>query len=515
MGIRLKQADLLPDVDLQEHQQRLSDEAAKEPLRKLLIHALGSGKTLTSIAAAERRGEPYTAITPAAVRPTFKSEQKKFTTGDLPSDVMSYSQLALGHRPKYPNTLIFDEAHRLRNPKAQSTQQAQALASQAKQLIMLSGTPIVNEPSDLAVPMSMLTGKNITPKEFTNRYVEETPKGTGILSRLVGETPHMEIGVARKEELKKLLRGHVDWHQPDKPVVPIQREDIPVEMSPEQSHLYRAMWNKLPFYLRWKLQHNYPVTSAELQRAQTFLTGPRQVSLSPYPFMGKETDPIAAFNQSTKLQRAHEELQKHLTDPRSKALIFSNFIDAGLTPYAAKLRESGVPHAVFHGGLNDKERKELVDNYNTGKIRAALIGPSGTEGLSFKGTQLIQQLDPYWNPIRGKQSEGRGLRFDSHTGLPEDLQNVKIQRYISRQPLGWINSLLSGIGFDQSAKQKATDDYLQSLEVRKQELNQKFMDLLKEVGTPQQKTAATGIRRFAAANPKRVHGLIDFGVTVP
>jgi superfamily II DNA or RNA helicase len=507
-----KLADLLPDVALQEHQQRLSEEAEKAPLRKLLVHALGSGKTLTAIAAAERRGDPYTAITPAAVRPTFKGEQQKFTTGGLPSDVMSYSQLALGNQPKHTDTLVFDEAHRLRNPKAQSTQNAMAAARQAKQLLMLSGTPIVNEPSDLAVPMSMLTGKNITPKEFTKRYVEETPRGTGILSRLTGEKPRMEIGVARRDELKKLLQGHVDWHQPDKPVVPIQREDIHVEMGPEQSRLYRAMWNKLPFYLRWKLQHDYPVTSSELQRAQTFLTGPRQVSLSPYTFMGKDTDPLAAFGQSTKLQRAHEELSKHLKDPRSKALIFSNFIDAGLTPYAAKLKESGIPHAVFHGGLNDRDRKQLVDDYNVGKIRAALIGPSGTEGLSFKGTQLIQQLDPYWNPIRGRQAEGRGLRFDSHTGLPEDLQNVKIQRYVSRQPLGWGSSLLHNIGFDQSGQQKATDDYLQSLENRKQDLNQKFMDLLKEVGTPQQKTAATAIRRFAAANPERVPGLIEKGL---
>ena len=483
-----KLADLLPDVSLQEHQQRLSDEAAKTPLRKLLVHALGSGKSLTSISAAERRGEPYTAVTPASIRSSFKGEQEKFTDQAVPSDVMSYSQLALGRQPKHLGTLIFDEAHRLRNPTAQSTQHAMKLAPKAKQLLMLTGTPIVNQPSDLATPLSMLTGKKITPQQFTERYVSEHPTGN-ILGRLgvpFADKPKMDIGIANREELKGLLRGHVDWHAPDKPVVPIHREDINVEMSPQQNQLYQAMWKQMPFYTRWKLQHNYPITNEELIRARSFLTGPRQVSLSTLPFMKEQGDPIAAFNQSPKLQRAHEELLKHLKDPRAKALIFSNFIDAGLTPYAAQLKASGIPHGVFSGKLSDRERKKLVDDYNTGKIRAALLGPSGTEGLSFKGTGLVQQLDPYWNPIRGKQSEGRGLRFDSHTGLPEDLQNIKIQRFLSRQPLGLGSSLLNWIGFDQSQKQQATDDYLQAIEARKQGLNQKFMDLLKEVGTQKQ-----------------------------
>lgn len=496
MGIRLKQADLLPDVNLQEHQQRLSDEAAKAPLRKLLVHALGSGKSLTAIAAAERRGEPYTAITPASIRSSFRGEQEKFTNKAVPSEVMSYSQLALGKQPQHLGTLIFDEAHRLRNPTAQSTQQAMQLSSKAKQLLMLTGTPIVNEPSDLATPLSMLTGKKITPKQFTERYVSEH-HGGNILGRLgvpFADKPKVDIGVAHRDELKQLLQGHVDWHQPDKPVVPVHREDINVEMSPEQNQLYQAMWKQMPFYTRWKLQHNYPVTTEELTRARRFLSGPRQVGLSPLPFMGEQGDPLKAFGQSPKLQRAHEELTKHLKDPRSKALIFSNFIDAGLTPYAAKLKASGIPHAIFHGGLTDRERKQLVDDYNVGKIRAALLGPSGTEGLSFRGTQLIQQLDPYWNPIRGKQSEGRGLRFDSHTGLPEDLQNVKVQRFLSRQPLGMGNKLLNWIGFDQSQKQQATDDYLQAMEVRKQELNQKFVDLLKEVGSQHVGTGNTARR---------------------
>jgi superfamily II DNA/RNA helicase len=183
------------------------------------------------------------------------------------------------------------------------------------------------------------------------------------------------------------------------------------------------------------------------------------------------------------MQAAYGRLSETLKDPRAKALIFSNFIDAGLKPYSAGLEKAKIPHGMFHGGLNDAARKQLVDDYNQNKIRVALLGPSGTEGLSFKGTQLIQLLDPHWHPVRPKQSVGRGIRFDSHTDLPADLQNVKVERYLSRLPLGTLDKFMQGAGFDRTNKALATDDRLASIAARKEKLNQKFMDLLKEVGT--------------------------------
>lgn len=479
----IKQADLLPDVTLQPHQQRLADQAAVEPIRKLLIHSLGSGKTLTSIGAAEARKKPYTAIVPAALRPNYHAEQEKWTDESLPSDVMSYTSLARGQPVKYPESLVMDEAQRLRNVGSKQTINAIDAARKAKQVLLLSGTPLVNDPQDLAPLTSILTNKEISPEAFRRRFVQEKQISPGIVRRILGYTPGVEEDIAHPDELKELLKGHVDYYSPDKPVVPTTHEDIPVEMSKDQSHLYRAMWNRLPWVLRWKLRMNYPLSRAELQRMTSFLTGPRQVGLSTMSFMGQNADPYKAFQTSPKLQAAFGALNDTLKDQRTKALVFSNFIDAGLTPYAAGLAKAGVPHGVFHGGLSDEQRKKLVDDYNNNRIRVALLGPSGTEGLSFKGTQLIQQLDPHWQGVRGRQSEGRGLRYDSHWNLPEELQNVKVQRFIAKLPLGFRDRVMSALGFDESDKRRASDDYIRGLAEKKEKLNQKFMTLLKEVGS--------------------------------
>lgn len=478
-----KKADLLPSVATQEHQQQLIDEAEAAPQRKLLYHALGSGKTLSAIGMAEARNKPYLAVTPASIRQNFKNEQEKFTTGNVPSEVLSYTQLAGGHRPQRdPYTLIFDEAQRLRNPATQQSRVAAQMADKARQLIMLSGTPVVNDPSDLAVPLSMLTGNRMTPARFREKFVREKEVSPGIWGRLRGVPMGKEEDIHNANQLKALLKGHVDYYAPPNTTVPVKHEDIHTDMGKEQSQIYKAMWDQLPWHIRWKLKNDFPMNSQELQRSVSFLTGPRQVSLSPYPYM-KEKDPLKAFHMSGKLQHAHTELAKHLQDPRQKALIFSNFIDAGLVPYAAKLQEQGIPHGVFHGGLNDASRKKLVEDFNTGKTRVALLGPSGTEGLSFRGVQLVQVLDPYWNPTRGQQAEGRGLRFDSHSGLPEDLQNIKIQRFVSKMPLGFSDRMLSGVGFDRSQQAAAADTYLEQMSQRKKKLNDKFLHLLQEVGT--------------------------------
>lgn len=490
-----KQADLLPTTKLQPHQQKIHDMAKEGPVRLMMMHALGSGKTLTSLAAAEAAQKPYTAVVPASLRENFKKEQNLFTDMKTPSQVMSYTGVARGDPVNNLGTLIFDEAHRLRNPRSKQTINAQEAANQARNLVLLTGTPIVNEPGDVAPLMSMLRRQSITPEEFTGRYVQERQVQPGLIGRLRGITPGVERDIANEDELKSMLKGHVDYYAPSKPTVPTQFEDHDVEMTPEQTRIYHAMFDKLPWVVRWKLKHDYPLSRDEFLRMQSFMVGPRQVGLSTYPFL-RYKNPHRAFNESAKLQKAMGLLQDKLQDPRTKALVFSNFIDAGLTPYSAALSKAGIPNAMFHGGLSDAQRKKLVDDYNANKIRVALLGPSGAEGLSFKGTQLIQQLDPYWHNVRTRQQQGRGLRFDSHTDIPEDLRNVTVQRFAAKLPLATRDRLLSSIGFNRDFSRVAADDILKNMAARKDKLNQQFVNLLQEVGSTPYRPA-----RAQAAKP--------------
>lgn len=228
---------------------------------------------------------------------------------------------------------------------------------------------------------------------------------------------------------------------------------------------------------------NYPLTTDEARNMQSFMTGLRQVGLSTLPFMKNKKDPQKAFEGSPKLLKAFSNIKEMMSkDPEGKALVFSNFTEAGLSPYQAALDRAGIPAASFTGALSDKQRKQLVDDYNTNKLKVALLGPSGTEGLSFKGTKLVQLLDPHWNTARSSQSEGRALRFDSHDHLAPEDRKVKIERYISRTAPGRLKSLLRWVGAKVDPG-LGTDDFLIMQADKKQKLNEKFLQVLRDVGS--------------------------------
>lgn len=479
----IKFAKMIGGVELQPQQNRIADTGDEDESRMLVYHTLGSGKTLASLAAGDRAGEPMTAITPAAVRPQFEGEHDKYVEGGPDLNVSSYNQLAAGHVQPTP-TMIFDEAHRLRNPGSKQTTQAMNAAEQAKHLYLLSGSPIVNRPQDLAPLMSMLTQNNISPKEFADRYIGKETVYPGLWGTLQGIKPATIPTIKNKSGLMNMLRGHVDYHAPQEPNVDVNTERVETEMSRPQEQLYRSFWNQLPFPLRWKLQRNYPMSQEELTKLTSFLAGPRQVSLSTLPFQRGNADPLKAFNESPMLQAAYSRLQAALQqDPQTRAVVASNFIRAGLEPYAAKLKADNIPYSMFNGSLDDAARKQIVEGYNNGDPRVLLLGPAGSEGLSLKGTRLMQLLDPHWNAARGNQTIGRGARYNSHLHLPPEDRNMQVQRFYSRLPGGWSSWFLKQLYSNPNRwTNEAVDDYLDNMTNRKQELNNEFLKVLQEAG---------------------------------
>jgi hypothetical protein len=478
----IKESDLSPDIQLQPHQQRVKAKVRQQiaetgKARLLLYHGLGSGKGGSSLAALDEIGGEATAVVPAALRENYRKEIAKFQPTNTQINVIS--QDALGAGAPLAENVVTDEVHRLRNP---NSARGRALLDQApnlKSLLLLSGSPIVNQPSDLSPIVSALTGQTITPEQFNERFVRFEDEKPSFLGRLFGSRTK-PLGVRNEEELADLLRGKVDYHAP--PTAPARQdtEDIHVEMSSDQDELYRGMYERLPYFVRKRLESDYPLSPAELSKYTAFLTGPRQVSLSTNTFARGRNDPYRAFRHSPKLQEAFKRMKAQLDqDPQARGLVFANFIDAGLTPYAAALERAGIPHGVFSGSLSDIERKQLVSEINEGKKRVALIGPAGTEGLSFKGTRLIQLLDPHWNDARRRQSIGRGIRHDSHSHLPEDQRNVKVERYFSDPrkvtPLGkflWNYQNRPG-----------ADRILVNASDRKELLNTAFNEFLQRVGS--------------------------------
>jgi superfamily II DNA/RNA helicase len=230
--------------------------------------------------------------------------------------------------------------------------------------------------------------------------------------------------------------------------------------------------------MQYKIKKGLPPSKAEAADLNAFLTGARQAQLSPGVF--QQDVPTTA--SATKQQAAFERLRQSIeANPEHRALVYSNYLDAGLNPYRAMLDKHKIPYAAFTGEMPDFERQQAVRDYNEGKLRALLVSSAGGEGLDLKGTRQIQLLEPHFNAEKLKQVIGRGIRYQSHAGLPEDQRNVSVEQYLSSMPARQgLAKMIMGPA-DMTA-----DQYLHQMGREKEQLNEQLRSLLRN---PRQQVA--------------------------
>lgn len=460
-------------TELKPHQQRVVDRMADPNQTGLVaVHGLGSGKTLTSIAVADKLGLPADVVVPAALQGNYAKELAKHT--DVPPDtnIQSIENVARkGHTALTRPLIIVDEAHRMRN---QGKTQSALMNSGADKRLLLTGSLFYNHPSDMAAPINMAAGSKVLPNnpaEFSGRFIRERYVKPGIFGQIAGKPGEtvVEVNPHEKQHLRELLGKYVDYHPGSTEGFPTREDQvIKVEMSPEQRKIYDHVMKDAPQWVREKILKNLPPTKSEAKQLNSFLTGVRQVSNSTNAY------DIVNTPHEPKVDRAVQELQKLMeTNPEAKAVVYSNFLPSGINPYKQRLDDLKIPYGEFTGQMTKSVRDQLVRDYNENKLKALLLSSAGGEGLDLKGTNLIQLLEPHWNEEKMKQVIGRGIRFKSHDHLPEEQRKVLIQRFLATRPR---------VGMLEKLKLKdpggSVDEYLHSRSQEKEQLNQQFRELL-------------------------------------
>lgn len=455
---------------LQPHQQKAVERALKNNL--ILAHSTGSGKTLTSIAIADALGKPTTVLTPASLVENYKKEINNFKKDGPPIEVISLPTAQL-HNYQIPkgNTLIIDEIHSLRNPSSQRFKYIQQQLANADRVFGLTGTPAYNDIANWAPLINVVAKQNIfplNPSEFKNRYTVEEKTQPSFMDLLLGVKPGSKTKLRNTKDLHNKLSPYVDIFEADIEKPERIDETISVPMSKEQQEVYDYILGKVPYSVRAKVRRNLPPSKTEAKSLNSYLSGVRQVSNT-----AKEFD-TKAEELSPKLKSAVEQIQKHLEEnPELRAFVYSNYLDSGVKPLAKALTEAGISNEIFHGGLSKKQKKELVDKYNSGQLHVLLGTGSASEGLDLKRTNLLQLLEPHFNNARLEQVIGRGIRYKSHEGLPKDKQKVLVQSFESTKRPTWWQKLR---GKDPDT---AVDHYLKSRANEKDELIKQIKDLFK------------------------------------
>lgn len=457
------------------HQQRIIERLKQEDQPGLiLMHGLGSGKTRSSIEAYKSLGLPAEVVLPAALKGNYEKELERWV-GKKPKNVSITSQQEVARKgipeDNYRDKLmIIDEAHRLRN---EDTKLYKALkGSEAKKRVLLTGTPIYNDPSDIAKLINVAAGKTILPErkpEFEKEFIAQKTVFPTLAHRILGVSPGQELSVKNKDYLRAVFKKMIDYHAGNAEGMPeVSKEVVRVPMHEKQQQLYKAMMKELPWYLRMKVSAGLPPDKKELDKLIPFLSGARMISNSTSGFTKDETDVV-----SPKVEQAFKFFKQRMDeDPTYKGLIYSNYLKSGVEPYKKLLEANKIPYGEFTGEINDKVRQQLVRDYNANKLRALIVSSAGGEGLDLKGTRLVQLLEPHFNNEKIKQVIGRAARYKSHEALDPEKRKVLIQSYLSSLNPSMLEKL-------RKKKPVSTDEYLQNLSDEKEKLNEEFIKLIR------------------------------------
>lgn len=470
------------------HQQRVIDKL-KASGGVLVAHGVGSGKTVTSLGAADQLGLDADVIVPAPLAANYDKEMDKHLDARPKGiRVRSYEKAVRDQDVRRDGLVVLDEAQRARNAGTGIAKHVAGPASQAKARLLLTGTPTYNNPTDLGALLNYAAGKEIvpgSPEAFKAKYIGKELEQPGFVNRLLGAKPPERQKVINRDDLIRAATGYVDVHRSGGADFPSrQDEEVDVEMSPKQWDTYRFLEGRMPWLLRRKVQAGLPLSKAESKSLNSFEAGLRQVSNTPRPFDHR----VAIENElehSPKLKRVVEDLvAARKSNPQHRGVIYSNYIEGGLDPISRALKAQNVPHSVFHGGVPKAIKAQMVRDYNEGKIPNLLISASGAEGLDLKGTRSIQEVEPHWNEGRTGQVEGRGIRYQSHSHLPEDQRNVKVMKYYSKPPSSLLNKLFG-------EKNLGIERYIAQSARRKGQLGEELMQAMQEASDkgPLQKQA--------------------------
>lgn len=451
LGILEKLALAELRTDLLPHQQRVVERLRGQP-GVVVAHGLGSGKTLTSIAAiADAAPGKVTVIVPAALRENYEKEIKKHVRGRFPVQVTSLQKITRDGVVT-GDTLVVDEAHRIRNPRSKAYQViAEAPASKR---ILLTGSPVYNAPEDIAPLVNLAAGEKILPvgKSFETKYTNK------VVARKRRET----------QELGNVLNKWVDYHGSVAEGFPqLEEKKISVPMSAQQKLLHDYAWNQLPASAKSKLKKGLVPSKKDLYAINVFESQARQIASSGSRF-AVTPEPSPKILTATKSLK--NELEKN---PEHRAVVYANFLGT-LNEYAQELEKDEIPYAQFTGEMTNKVRQQAVRDYNDGKIKALLISGAGGEGLDLKRTRQVQVLEPHWNEEKVRQVIGRARRYKSHEGLPPEEQKVTVERYAAYPKQNFLLDLIY--------KRKGIDDMLYGMSDRKQRVNDQIISLLKEEG---------------------------------
>lgn len=284
-------------------------------------------------------------------------------------------------------SVIADEAHRAKNPKALQTRALWAIGAKANRRIAMTGTPVANRPDDAWGIMHFVDPTEWPSRsKYIDRYALQSWNSFGGLE-IVGVKPETS------EEFFKILdpRMRRDLKEIVMPWLPpktyAQRD---VDMGTKQ----RKAYNDLEKSMIADVGTGVLTAPNALERALRMW----QLCSSMLDDEGKPIEP------SSKL----DELESFIEEAGGLPIVVFAESRRLIELAEARLSRARVPFVSVHGGIHVNMRDINVQKFQNGDVKVLLATyATGGEGITLTAAHFLVRLQRTWNAVLDKQAEDR------------------------------------------------------------------------------------------------------------
>lgn len=379
----------------------------------LLADEMGLGKTLQALVWWHRNrnvASPMIVVCPASVKYNWENEIRKhlgkFCTvlegrGPKRHDpgfrhhcrifVLNYEILEawlpwiISLKPK---TLVFDEAHYVKNHQTKRSRAVKKLSRICKYVIALSGTPLLSRPSELWSTLNILMPKKYPSfARYANRYCNPKRRPWGMDYR----------GAVHLDELHRLLKKDCMIRRLKVDVLPELpakiRTVVPMDLTNRKE--YREAERD---FLSWLGKRS----RAKAHRAKS---AERLVQMGYLRQLAAEG----------KLSGVKQWVQDFLDASDDKLILFAHH-----KKIIRALRERfGSQALVIDGSVTGKKRFQIVNEFNQRAVKRVLIGNIKAAGIGVNLTAAadVAFAEFAWTPGEHIQAEDRTHRIGQTRGV--------------------------------------------------------------------------------------------------
>jgi SNF2 family DNA or RNA helicase len=366
-----------PPPELRPFQREGVDFLAENNWRVLLADAPGCGKTgqvLVAMRENVRTLCPALAIVPASVVKNWAKEAHMWMPGvkvQLAANLVT--PLVRGHHLtvttwdllaarkdefcRYGFRLVVaDEAHYAKNPDSQRSQALSEVAERAPHLLLLSGTPMVNDVDELMVLQSLFGEEN---PPMLRRLLEDVAPDIPSKRRIILEAA---VPDEIRNEYKEVENIYAEWLQEYLPK--IMDNELDIEAAAERA------------------------TNSEGLSKLSYL---RRV-------IGRGKVPGAAAWIRQKMQK------------KEPVVVFGQYVDV-LDLLGQCLSKLGIPYVRLDGTTTLEQRQAAVEAFQKGKIDVFIGSQAAREGITLTRAAHLLFLERWWTPASEEQAEDRIRRI--------------------------------------------------------------------------------------------------------